>query len=112
MLKLILWGRIIEIKTLKRGWQDAINYCRNLKLGGYSDWRLVSVKALFTIVDYNTYDLVISLVFKNVASRCYWSFTTYEKDSSNAWFFKFSHYSNDNSNKKAYDWNVRCIRDY
>lgn len=35
-------------------WQDALKRCAALSTGGYSDWRLPSVKELQTLVDYNT----------------------------------------------------------
>jgi hypothetical protein len=34
-------------------WQKAGNYCRNLRLGGYSDWRLPSIDELSGIYDPN-----------------------------------------------------------
>jgi len=32
-------------------WKDALSYCENLVLGGYSDWRLPNTKELESIVD-------------------------------------------------------------
>ena len=42
-------------------WTDAINYCKNLKEGGYSDWQLPSIAALKTLItcepgSWNDYD--------------------------------------------------------
>jgi hypothetical protein len=34
-------------------WEDALSYCENLKLAGYSDWRLPNAKELQSIVDYS-----------------------------------------------------------
>jgi len=33
-------------------WEDALNYCENLELAGYNDWRLPNSKELQSIVDY------------------------------------------------------------
>ena len=33
-------------------WEEAMSYCENLNLAGYSDWRLPNVKELQSIVDY------------------------------------------------------------
>jgi len=35
-------------------WQEAVNYCNNLELGGYGDWRMPSAKELFSISNFNT----------------------------------------------------------
>ncbi|KPA09224.1 secreted protein containing DUF1566 [Candidatus Magnetomorum sp. HK-1] len=35
-----------------RNWQNALSYCENLKLTGYTDWRLPNTKELNSLVDY------------------------------------------------------------
>ncbi|MCG8341477.1 MAG: DUF1566 domain-containing protein, partial [Chlorobiales bacterium] len=34
-------------------WENALSYCENLNLAGYSDWRLPNAKELHSIVDYS-----------------------------------------------------------
>jgi len=34
-------------------WRKATNYCRDLRLAGYSDWRLATIDELERIYDYN-----------------------------------------------------------
>jgi hypothetical protein len=34
-------------------WKKAVNYCRDLRLGGYSDWRLATIEELQGIYDKN-----------------------------------------------------------
>lgn len=35
-------------------WQEAIDYCNELELGGHSDWRMPSLKELFSISDFSS----------------------------------------------------------
>lgn len=34
-------------------WQEAVDYCENLEFAGYDDWRMPSLKELFSISDFN-----------------------------------------------------------
>lgn len=36
----------------KMSWEEAIDYCNELELGGYSDWRIPTVEELFSISDF------------------------------------------------------------
>ena len=35
-------------------WKNAVKYCRDLRLGGYSDWRLATIDELQSLVVKNT----------------------------------------------------------
>jgi len=107
----LMWQDNKDVKTVERDWQGAINYCKNLKLGGYKDWRLPSVSELLTIVDYNTYNPAISPVFKNVDSSHYFSSTTLADYTFGAWYVYFySGYCNGVPKSDIYS--VRCVRNY
>ncbi|WP_028866071.1 DUF1566 domain-containing protein [Psychromonas aquimarina] len=47
----LMWQRADSAKAMN--WQDALDYAENLRLAGYSDWRLPSAKELHSIVDYS-----------------------------------------------------------
>ncbi len=38
----------------KMTWDEAVEYCENLTLGGYDDWRLPTAEELFSISDFET----------------------------------------------------------
>ena len=47
----LMWGQ--EQSTREMSWEEAKTYCSNLTLGGYTDWRLPSLKELWSIRDYS-----------------------------------------------------------
>jgi|GEM_PF-664649 len=113
-------GTIMDNKTglmwqqaddgVERYWDDASNHCcQDLRLGGYSDWRLPRVDELRTIVDYTRYKPAIDPVF-NGRSGDYWSSSTYAGYPDDAWSVHF-YYGYVNANYKTYSrFYVRCVR--
>ena len=96
-----------EIK--KATWSQALIYCDELILGGYSSWRLPNRNELKSIVDRGKYNPAISSIFQNFTSNYYWSSTTFASDSSYAWVVDFD-YGYDFWDGKAYEDYVRCVR--
>ena len=48
----LIWQQIPTSE--KMSWEEAEEYCENLELDGYDDWRLPTVKELFAIGDFET----------------------------------------------------------
>lgn len=71
-------------------WEEALAYCESLQLAGYDDWRLPNRNELQSLVDYETYDPAIDIVFfPDAISVPYWSSTTYAYVSDGAWVVYF-----------------------
>jgi hypothetical protein len=62
-----------------RNWEEALAYCENLTLAGFSDWRLPNVKELQSIVDYtrNNPALDTSVFTQTDWKGWFWSSTTH-----------------------------------
>lgn len=87
----------------------ATTYCSDLTLGGYGDWRLPTSVELESIVDYGRYNPSTSIVFENTGSSYYWSSTTTNYYSLDAWVVYFYTGFVYDSRKKNSN-NVRCVR--
>ena len=103
------WQDNTEASTVTKNWTEAIDYCENLTLGGYSDWRLPNINELKSIVDRSKSNPAIVDAFINVSSNYYWSSTTSVDYEGNAWVvgFNLGYVGN---YLKSYSYYVRCVR--
>lgn len=73
----LMWQQIPS--SNKYSWQEAVDYCNTLKLGGFDDWRAPSVKELFSISDFSKGWPYLNTDFFNTAEnrmgkdQQYWS---------------------------------------
>jgi len=73
----LTWQKKDDGKTYD--WPHAMAYCRDLSLGGKSDWRLPNVKELEGIVDYSHHAPALDVRFLSMsdAKGWFWSGTTH-----------------------------------
>jgi hypothetical protein len=130
MVKDNVTGLIWEMKTNKDGkadysnfhdadntysWYDSENFIKSLnnaRYGGFSDWRLPTVKELTYIINYNiSYPgpTINTDYFPNTASSFYWSSTTSAYVMKNAWGVSF-YLGSDSSGYKSSSYYVRAVR--
>ena len=108
------WEDNTSVKTKKRTWIEAIDYCENkLTLGGYTDWRMPNIKELLSITDRSQYYPTIdNKVFANTSPWYYWSSTTSDFSKGTAFTINFYDGTMYDSTKRFvyYKPNVRCVR--
>ncbi len=99
----LMWQDNSDAKSVQRNWQGAIDYCKNLSLVGYSDWRLGNKDELKKLYKYKH-------KLKYFSSNYYWSSTTYEGYKDYAWIVYFYNGFVGRNYKSTNDY-VRCVRD-
>ena len=104
----LVWQKEDDNST--RNWSNAKIYCESLNFGGYTDWRLPNVKELQSIVNYGNFPPTIDQTyFPNTASSYYWSSTTSQSNTDDAWLVTFG-YGSVLKYGKVYNYYVRCVR--
>jgi len=109
----LAWQDNNDTNGTQRTWQEAIDYCEALDLGGHSDWRLPNVNELKTIIDRTKTQPAIVDGFEYVGSSNYgryWSSSTFKGDEGNAWIVGFNNGFLDGY-PKDFSRYVRCVRD-
>ena len=97
-------------------WRDALEYCENLILGGYSDWRLPTPKEFERVVDLERSNPAIDTVyFPYTNSGLYWTGTSCSGcHKMKAFAVDFTdgelYYGNKYRNEVYYENYVQCVR--
>ena len=90
-------------------WEQAKEYCEQLKFAGFEDWRLPAADELLSIADKNRSGSAINPAFKYAALKWHWSSTKSIENLSEAWVVHLNtglDYWRDMSEHRF----VRCVR--
>jgi hypothetical protein len=92
--------------------EEFITALNDTHFGGYSDWRLPTIKELDSIVNYDIPypgPTINTTFFPNTQSSYYWSSTNYAFNINSAWIVYF-YYGYDDHGQKDYKLYVRAVR--
>lgn len=109
----LVWQDNSEAKTVKKNWKEAVEYCENLNLAGFDDWKLPDSDELESVVDKSKYP-TIKKGFQNIYTGIfldkYWSISSHFSYPYNAWGLDFNSGSGNWGFKSSSNL-VRCVRD-
>jgi len=89
---------------------EAIAYCQKLKLDGFEDWRLPTLKEVYTIVDLTQERPALKKGFEMRNDERFWTSTPFAKNpEKEAWRISMS-YGEAEAYKKNRSYHVRCVR--
>lgn len=93
---------------VSRKWVDAGQYCLNLVMGGYADWRLPTLNEFETIVIRDHKPAIWGLF--SCHSSGYWSSIVDSHDRDKAFYIDFGRGGGRYRDDKTWDRWVRCVR--
>lgn len=110
----LIWQKMDTQNENRRTWEEACNYCSQLALGGYSDWRLPSRRELFSIIDYGRAAPAINTTYFPECipypyRSVYWTSTSEANADDNAWSVEFGKGRSNKGSKRGAAY-VRCVR--
>ncbi len=98
----LMWQDNLDAEENTLNWYDSIKYCNHLNLSNFQDWELPSRDILVT--SYKSKE-----IFAFTSYSLYWSSSSYESNSSDAWSVLFD-YGYAYSYIKTDLHYVRCVR--
>lgn len=107
----LMWEDTPHVRETKITQPRAKEYCSELKLGGYHNWRLPTIHEMLTIVDYTRVSPALLKVFSYVeAESFYWTQTRLADEDDAFWGVNFKRGASSKASE-YYDRYVRCVRD-
>jgi hypothetical protein len=104
----LMWQKQGSSNTMT--WRRALNYCDDLMLSSYDDWRLPTLAELKSLIDSKGLDPAINTeFFPKTFSSTYWTSTTFQYRTDGAWYVSFYN-GNKGVEAKSESLHVRAVR--
>lgn len=106
----LMWVDNVSVIEVLKTHDEAINYCEELKLEGFTNWRIPKIEEFKLIVDKNNHKNYINKSFKYNVPDGYWAEESHWRT---LWFYAdYMHFVSgtayfDSRHKSKY---VRCVR--
>jgi hypothetical protein len=105
----LLWQDNKQVSKKLFTYEQAEQFCANLVIGEYSDFRVPSIYELQSIVDYRFHNPALLKGFKHSASNDYWSATPYAYRKGDYWTIDFKKGTTEPTGER-YSKNLRCVQ--
>ena len=106
----LVWQDNQDVATIEKSYSEAKKYCQNLKLDGFEDWRLPTLREAYTIVDLTRDRPALKNGFDVRLEERFWTDTLFvDNPEKMAWRLSMS-YGEAEPYKKARAYRVRCVR--
>lgn len=106
----LMWEDTIHAGEIKVNFKEAMQYCKDLRLGKFDDWRVPTLFELLSIIDFKRYKPAIKKPFKYVEDTgSYWTTTLYVGDKNERWVVSFKDGTTGDADE-SYERYVRCVR--
>lgn len=106
----LIWQDDQNVSQNSFTFDEANTYCQDLKVDGFHDWRLPTLREAYSIVDMTRNRPALKNGFEVRDDGRYWTSTLFAKDSKKmAWYISFS-YGEAEPYKKSRLYHVRCVR--
>ena len=106
----LIWQDNKEVAENNLSYDEAKKYCQDLKVDGFTDWRLPTVREVYTIVNLTRNRPALKNGFEIRDDGRYWTSTLFVKNpEKEAWYISMS-YGEAEPYSKSRIFHARCVR--